>query len=577
MPRETIRKLSENTERLLVAGAHLAQGSAELLGDKAALEKLIERLGAKAPPVFVRLAEQIGNVVAAKPKEQASELISLAATLAQVRGGLAQLAAPSAADTPLAAVPEIETPCNAKDLYALHDALVTSGSGRMEKIAEAVERGDVADLRLVHAVVQAMGDTYVGDTVSDKVVPAFGRAIVQPIRSKLRFPGKKVDGRRLRALVAVEKSGARGLIDQAIKEGSAEVRTAALDAIADHLPGVPGLEGVALGILEKERSGDVRRAAIRALAGYGSDASLDQLLEALDDERTAREAAEALGKSTHPQATDRVLARLDAAVKAGAAKVKKGDTAAEKDRDVARHLVRSLLGALSERTDSRIPEVARGLLEDYDTAAAHAVIRRGSADDLRVIADLLQGTDTDVFVAAVTAAMKLPEDETFARLNPLFTAKDRDTKVGKARLAALRSASFVPSGDRWVKALLGHLATTPRPEGVVALLAATKAPRAVAPLLALLEKEKKADTAQELIDALGALGDRSALPAILARLQGDNWKMGWSVRSAVVALADETTVNLVREIYAKLDAPEASNNWPIRYLLRSLERRFPGH
>ncbi len=576
MPRETTRKLSEDTERLLVAGAHLAQGNGDLAADKAALEKLIERLGAKAPPVFARLAEQVAATTSAKPKEQVKELISLAASIAQVRGGLAQLAPVVGEDAPLAAVPEIETPCNAKDLYALHDALVLSGPGRMEKIDEAVERGDAGDLRLVHAVIQAMGDAYVGDAVCDKVVPQFGRAIVGPVFQKLKFPGKKVDGRRLRALVAVEKQGALPLLEKAIQEGSAEMRAAALDAIADHLTGVPELESIALGILEKERTGDVRRAAIRALAGYGSDTSLQQLFEALDDGRTQYAAAEALKKSTHPKVVERLLARLGQAVADARVKVKKGDKEAEVRHNLARALVQRLLWALQDHADPSVSAAVRDLLSEYGSSAAAVMLRQGSPADLRVIADLLYEGDADLFDEAVQAAMRLPADETYDRFVRLFEAKDRDAKLGKERLAALVSQRFKPAGHRWVKALTAQVKKTPRPVAAVTLLGATEDPRAVAPLLAVLEEEKKADNVGEIVNALAVLGDKRALPAIFARLKSGT-AVGWVVRSAIVALADESVVDKVREIYAGLKDPDASGNWHVRYLLRTLERKFPGH
>jgi len=159
MPRETIRKLSSNVERLLVAGAHLAQGDSGLERDQAALEKLVAQLGAKAPPVLGKLAEGANKARTAKPKEQPAEVLSLATMTAQVRAAQTQLAT-AEGDAALVPVAEVGTPCNAKDLYALHDALIHTGPGRMEKIGEALERGDVGDLRLVHAVVQALGDPY---------------------------------------------------------------------------------------------------------------------------------------------------------------------------------------------------------------------------------------------------------------------------------------------------------------------------------------------------------------------------------------------------------------------------------
>lgn len=581
MPRETIRRLSDDTERLLVAGAHLAQGSADLARDKEALGNLIAKLGAKAPPVFAKLVEQIDKTTKAKPSEQAAELLTLMTSVAQVSAGLAQLA-PAEGNEPIAPAPEVQTPCNAKDLYALHDALVVSGQGRMEKINDAVERGDVADLRLVHAVVQAMGDTYVGEKVSDDVAPKFGRAIVDPVRAKLRFPGKTADGRRLRALVAVEKAGARELVEQAIREGSPEVREAALDALADHMTGVPEFEAIALGILvdgsagpkTKERSGGVRRAAVRALGGYSSDKSLELLLEAIQDERTAWAASEALGKSTHPKVVDRLLELLTKAAADAKAPVKKTDKAGVKKQEDAKKLGQLVLGALAEHDDPRVPRAARELVDLFGESAAEAVVRHGKPDEQRAVADLLAGDDAELFRVAVKAVKNLPADESFERLLKVLRAKDRDGKLGKARVSAIEYEEVAPSGDKWVEALVKLVKDADSPECCIDLLGATKDARAYAPLLAIVEKGK-GNAVYRAMTALGELGDKRAIDPLLARLKTGSY--GWRVQSAVVELADESTVDKVRDIYAALKEPDSYKNWHIRSLLRRLEQKFPGH
>ncbi|CAN5442187.1 hypothetical protein BH09MYX1_BH09MYX1_46660 [soil metagenome] len=573
MPRETLRKLSENVERLLVAGAHLAQGDSGLERDKAALEKLVAQLGAKAPPVLAKLAEAAGKARTAKPKEQAHDVLTLATTTAQVRAAQTQLASVDA-DEPLTVVGEIGTPCNAKDLYALHDALVEKGPGRMEKVAEALERGDVADLRLVHAVVQALGDSYgeLAERVSNEVVPAFGRAIIEPVRSRLKFPGRVVDGRRLKALVAVEKEASRPLVEQALREGSPEMREAALEAVADHLPGVPAFEPVVLGLIEKERTGDVRRAAIHALKGYGSDASLEALLEALDDPRTVRAAADALGSSKHPKVVHKLLARLAQAATERKVKVKKGDKVGEKKQSDATIVVQALLGALAERNDPSIVPAARELIDDYGSAAAYAVLGSAAKDDLKALADLLDGDDDKLFAVAVAAAMKLDPKESFVRLSAPFSAKDRDKKIGEARANAVARSEVVPTGDDWAKALMAAAKLKPRSEYAIRMLGKTKDPKAVPMLIALLEDDPKNlnDTAY----ALGAIGDQRALDPLLAILEKGKSRHYWSLSSTIEGLADEKTVDRVRTIHA---AEKSGNTYSyISYLLRRLERKFPG-
>ena len=580
MPKETIKALGHDVERVLVAGAHLAGADSGLARDKAKLDALVTQLGAKAPPVLGRLSEQTAKAMTAKPKKQAEALVSLAMNIAQVRAAQTQLA-PAGETEPLADAAAVETPCNAKDLYALHDALVHSGSGRMEKIRESLERGDIADLRLVHAAIQAMGDSYgeLADTVSTKVVPRFGRAIVEPVRSKLKFPGRAIDGRRLRALVAVEKTTSKPLLEQALREGSADMRESALDAMASDLPGVPELEPIVLDLIAKEKAAGVRRAAIRALKGYSSDASLEALLVATTDGRTLRAATEALGGSKHPEVVTRLLARLAEAVQGATSKTKakpkdaKAAEAAKEALRFQRSVAESMLGALADLKDPRIVPVARELVEEFGDDAAMAVLNSGGPADLRWLADHLNGKDEGLFEVAVKAAIKL-ENETFDRLMVPLRAKDRDTKIGKERVDAVVESGLVPSGDRWVKALLEILDSKPRPLWAATLLGKTKDKRATKPLLDLIAATNKDSRAlNTIVDALGELGDPSAFDPLLEVFASKRGQMTWySIYYSMVALADQSAVDKVRTIAAS----EKTESYQVRHLLRRLEQKFPG-
>ncbi len=462
MPRETIRRLQRDVERVLVAGAHLAAADSDLAKDRKALDDLATQLGAKAP-VLGQLAAATGKAVTAGGKDAARELVSLATMTAQVR--CAQAApAPAPATQPLSVRPLVGTPCKAKDLAELYNALVESGKGRMEKLDQAVERGDIADLRLVDALIFAMHDSWIGEKVATHAIPKLGPAIIAPIRAQLRIAnGQTVDGRRLRALVAVQGSDARDLLKAALTEGNGEMREAAFDAIADHVRGEPEFETLVLQTVEKERSGGVRRSALRALAGYASDASLAALVEALDDERTRDAAAEGLSASKHPKAITWMLTRLDEAVAAAleaakAAKKKKKEEAAAtapvktpkslKDVEPA-VMVQTLLAALAEQRDPRIAGAALALVPDYGVHAARAVLPNGDAKQLAALADLLAGTDEELYRVAAKAALALGADEAFKRFTATFTANDREKKVGLARLEAVASAIEGNRDSRW--------------------------------------------------------------------------------------------------------------------------------
>lgn len=579
MPRDTIRRLSTDIERVLVAGAHLAAADPGLARDKAALDGLATQFGAKAP-VIGQLAAATAKALSAGGPDAARELVSLATMAAQVRAAQAQPAAAPALEA-LPARPEIGTPCNAKELGELYTALVESGKGRMERVQQSVERGDIADLRLVDALIHAMNDGYIGDLVADKAVPRLGPAIVAPIRASLDFAkGRAIDGRRLRALVAVDPDGSRDLLHRALAEGNAELRESALDAIADNIRGDPAFEAPVLALVAKERSGGVFRAALRALAGYASDATLEALTTALDDARTVQAAAEGLGHSRHPKALAWMLARLDAAVAAAAVAKPAKDPAAKKASNVVEPgaMVEILLRALAGHEDPRVAAATMPLVEtEHRVDAARAALASADAGQLATIADFLAGDAADMFPVASAAAVKLGPDQAFKRLSAAFTAKDREKKTGLARLEAVAHRISGTPDPRWTAVCLKQL-DGPRPVALFAipLLGALKERRAVKPLLAILADEKNTKLLAAAIEALGGIGDASSLPAILAHHAAKDWSVRWAVQNAVTAIDSPASVDLVRTLWVKLGEPTGYDHWHLRSLLKHLERRFPG-
>ena len=574
MPRPTIRKLALDVERVLFAGAHLAAADPELARDQAALRALAAQLGARAP-VFALLCEKLGLALAASGPESASALMSVATTVAQVRAAQAELAPPPAEPRPLDPAPPIDTPCNARDLFDLHGALVETGPGRLEKVQQAVERGDIADLRLIEDLVEAIGETVFGELLVDRAAPLFGRALVGPLRARLHLKGRMADGRRLRALVAVEKAGARALLEAAVREGSAEVRFSALDAIGEHMPGVPDLEPLILGCLQsKERSGDVRRAAMAALAGYSSDAALAALLEGLGRDTTRASAVKALSSSTHPQIVDRLLTHL-----AGVLAVKPAPAPRPASVEVRlsvklAHQERldqacAVLQALTSHPTPAVASAAIDLLDELGAAAAWAVVESGDEKQLGAIAAHLVDDDDDLWPAAVAATWKLGEEQAYRRLAPAFTSK----KTKPERLQILARSIPATVGERWI-GLLIDLATgrDTHVAGVAAgVLGRLKVKRAVPALVKRLTKQKGGPP--ELIRALAEIGDSSAVAAIIEHaLGGNEHQLGQAAYSAVLALADRTTVDKVR---TKVTAT-AQPTWYMTNLLDRLERRFPG-
>lgn len=587
MAKETIRRLSDDVGRILVAGAHLAPADPDLKKDHEALLALAKQVGDKAP-VIGKLAEGAGKAINGSGKTAAAEVIALATMAAQVKAAQAAPAAPRTLD-PLPAVPPVPTACNAKDLDDLYAALTQKGQGRKEVIERAIEGGYIVDLRLVEALIYAMGDPWIGDVVSDHAIPRLGRAVVNPIRQRLNLKGTNLDARRLRALVAVQKQDAIDVLGKAVQEGSAPVREAAMDAIADHVSGVPEFEQYALAAIAKDKSNDIKRAAIRALGGYASDASLEATLDALDKVHLTPAAAEALGKSKNPKAVERILARLGEAVVAAKAPVKKAKVDAKaKDasnpRERAKQLCELLLGALGHHQDPAIARLAMELIDGHGAAAAWAAVGSADRTQLARLADLLAGDDEELFPPAVAAAVKLGGEDAFKRLSAPFAAKSvlqklkGDKYADKRMDAALAYFASNPGAidKRWCDLFLEVLEKGSRDHGirVVAALGNAREKRATQPLLGMLASEKKEDAVVAIIQALGQIGDPVALDPILAK--GGGWATRYAIRDAVLRINHPSSIDKVRTMFVGLKNPDAWESWHIRSLLRDLETRFPG-
>src|SRR5205085_3189655 len=79
------------------------------------------------------------------------------------------------------------TQASARVLKPLLEALSSTGSGRLELIRDAFERGIFKDLRLVKPALGAIDDPYpeIGDFICEKVLPLYGNAILPDLRAKL--------------------------------------------------------------------------------------------------------------------------------------------------------------------------------------------------------------------------------------------------------------------------------------------------------------------------------------------------------------------------------------------------------
>ncbi|CAG0987270.1 hypothetical protein PHYC_02093 [Phycisphaerales bacterium] len=259
-------QVHEEVRRLAIAGGAVAGGDFRL-------RKLIaplEQAGAKAP-VFGRVAQAAQAVVDSNEKTASAALLDLATLVNAIlytqgeTGAAGEHAALETTD-----LGGRETQTSARVLKPLLEALASTGSGRLELIRDAVERGTFKDLRLVRPALKALDDPYpeIAGLLAEKVLPMYGGAIVPELRTTLDLKGRGGHLHRLRLLHKLDPEGSREIVRRALDEGSKEIRVAAIECL--------DATGPDLGLLlehVKAKARDVRAAALRALSATANAAA----------------------------------------------------------------------------------------------------------------------------------------------------------------------------------------------------------------------------------------------------------------------------------------------------------------
>ena len=256
-----IEESAKEVRRLAIAGSPLAVGDFRL-------KKLIpplEQAGAKVP-VFAQVAKAINEVLNATEAESAARLLNLSTLLNAILYTQGQTSTtgdfqkleifPSKCGT---------TRTTARVLKPLIEALSTSGGGRLEIIKSAVERGAFNDLRLIDPAIRALGDNYpeIADLVAEKILPNYGPGIIPRLKTGLDIKGKKHDARKLEVMHRLDPAGTLELCKQALEDGSADVKIAAIACLGQHEDCLPL-------VLEQAnaKNKQVRAAALAALAEH---------------------------------------------------------------------------------------------------------------------------------------------------------------------------------------------------------------------------------------------------------------------------------------------------------------------
>lgn len=254
-----LNQVYDETRRLAIAGSVVATGDFRL-------KKLVEPLtkaGEKAP-VFAKVAQAISKVVDSNEKSSAEALLELSTLVNAVlytqgeTGLTGQLEPIETTD-----LGPQTSQAGARLLKPLLEALTSTGSGRLEVIRDAFERGTFRDLRLVKPALQALDDSYadISDFVGKKVLPLYGKAILPELKAKFDLKGKGGHLRRLSLMHRLDPEGTRETVKKALDEGSKEMKVVAIECL--------GADAEDLSFLleqAKAKAKDVRSAALKALA-----------------------------------------------------------------------------------------------------------------------------------------------------------------------------------------------------------------------------------------------------------------------------------------------------------------------
>jgi hypothetical protein len=254
-----LTQVYDEVRRVSIAGSVVAPGDFRL-------KKLVaplEQSGLKAP-VFTKVAQAVKQVVDSNDRTSAESLLELSTLV----NAILYTQGETGLDGTLEPIKGINlglqaTQTSASVLKPLLDALTNTGSGRIEIIKDAHQRGAFADLRLIQAALSALDDSYpeIANFMCEDVLPLYGMSILPELRARYDQKGRGGHARRLSLMHRLDPQGTRELVKQALDEGSKEVKIVAIECLGESPEDLVFL-------LEQARSKakDVRTAALKVLA-----------------------------------------------------------------------------------------------------------------------------------------------------------------------------------------------------------------------------------------------------------------------------------------------------------------------
>ncbi|NHN33410.1 HEAT repeat domain-containing protein [Paenibacillus agricola] len=300
--------LQLEVRRLFIAGSRMAEGDLRLTKILPQLQKLGETAA-----VFKRVAQALTEVVepASKNDGGAVKLLDLSTLLNSIlyTQGATEVQGESVEveGTDI----ELSTKLAYRKLSPIIESLTTKGQGRMERLNQAYENQLLKDFRILTVAVNALDDGYaeVADFVSEKVIPDFGDAALPLLRKQFDLLGGRSHARRLNLMYPILKESGLELYLQAAREGSTEVRTAAIELLGNY----PEQESF---ILEQadDKKKEIRKAAFAGLAKLGTEKAVDRLFKAITTVKDREIAVETASDCEVPELTLKIIANAEEAL-----------------------------------------------------------------------------------------------------------------------------------------------------------------------------------------------------------------------------------------------------------------------
>lgn len=303
-----LTQVYDEVRRLAIAGSVVAPGDFRLKKLVPALEKA----GEKAP-VFAKVAGSAAKLIDSNEKSSAAALLELSTLINAVlytqgeTGATGELCPIETTN-----VSGHHTRTTARMLKPLLEALTSTGSGRLEIIKDAFERGAFSDLRLVKPALAAIDDPYpdIADFLAEKVLPQYGKAVLPELRAKFDLKGKGGHPRRLALMHRIDPEATGPLVKEALENGSKEVKVVAIECLGTWPVTLHRLlKPISyLADLVKAKAQEVRQAALNALSHVESKEAVATFQASLkgNDFETA---IAAIGKNPNPQLIRLIIAQ----------------------------------------------------------------------------------------------------------------------------------------------------------------------------------------------------------------------------------------------------------------------------